>query len=237
MERPSTIFQHIDILPVEHVLEGVATCMEDMSTRRRLDHNQLDSHDGIYRGRETAAMSAQRNAPGPASTTSMNSMTSRWTLRSKPPHSVLARLACIILALSVLATPTSAVLINFDNCLSLDWQKITPLYLQWVPLYMDAVFNTTDASHRLNVTVWGNVTGSLPLVVLPDGNSSEWTDGNFTDGKIVDVPDPDGNNVATTLSNKVNVLTYQPFSQLYNFCDELINGTCPLGPVFYPANA
>jgi hypothetical protein len=52
-------------------------------------------------------------------------------------------------------------------------------------------------------------------------------------GKILDNPDPDSTDPKlTTLFNEVNVLTYSPYSHATDFCNELENGTCPLGPVF-----
>ena len=100
---------------------------------------------------------------------------------------------------------------------------------------MDAVFNTTDSSHNLHITVWGNVTGSGPenLVTLPPANDTYWTS-NRTDlgGKIEDNPSPDDVKKLTTLFNKVNVLTYEPWSETVEFCNQLINATCPLAPSF-----
>jgi len=52
-------------------------------------------------------------------------------------------------------------------------------------------------------------------------------------GKILDDPYPDSIDPhLTTLFNKVNVLTYWPYNHATDFCNELENGTCPLGPVF-----
>jgi hypothetical protein len=52
-------------------------------------------------------------------------------------------------------------------------------------------------------------------------------------GKILDDPYPDSIDPhLTTLFNKVNVLTYSPYNHATDFCNELENGTCPLGPVF-----
>jgi hypothetical protein len=111
-----------------------------------------------------------------------------------------------------------------------------PLQLQFDPLYLDAVFNTTDSSHNLHITVWGNVTGSGPenLVILPPANNTAYWNSNQTNlgGKIEDNPTPDGVNKLTTLFNKVNVLTYEPWSETVEFCNQLINATCPLAPSF-----
>lgn len=143
-----------------------------------------------------------------------------------------------VLLVLLWAVPTSAVFIDFQNCLSLSVQNNTPLQLQFVPLFMDAKFNTTDPSNNLQVTVWGNVTGSGPeeLVILPPPNNTAYWNSNQTNlgGKIQDEPEPDVPNPRlTTLLNKVDVLTYQPWSQSVDFCDQLINASCPLAPRFY----
>lgn len=145
-------------------------------------------------------------------------------------------LLMVALFLNFIITPASAVFISFQNCLPRNVQNSAQL--QIIPLYVDAVFDTTDPSHNLNLTVWGNVTGSLPELDLPSGtNTSYWNNPNMTDGKIVDVPDPEGVNVKTSFFRKVNALTYQPYqAAVADFCESLINATCPLGPVF-PGNA
>ena len=143
----------------------------------------------------------------------------------------------LVLIASLWAIPASAVFIEFQNCLSQSYQNDEPLQLQFDPLFLDAVFNTTDSSHNLHITVWGNVTGSGPenLVVLPSPNNTQYWQGNETNlgGKIEDNPTgPSGVNKLTTLFNKVNVLTYEPWSQTVEFCNQLINASCPLAPSF-----
>ncbi len=85
---------------------------------------------------------------------------------------------CLVLIASLWVLPTSAVFIDFQNCLSEGFQNDTPLQLQFDPLYMNAVFNTANSSHNLNITVWGNVTGSGPgagnEVRLPAWNDTYW---------------------------------------------------------------
>jgi hypothetical protein len=143
-----------------------------------------------------------------------------------------------VLLILFLAIPTSAVFIEFQNCLSDAVQTNSPLQLQFVPMYVDAKFNTTGPSNNLQVTVWGNVTGSGPeqFVILPAPNDTGYWDSNQTNlgGKILDEPDP---NAAapklTTLLNKVDVLTYEPWSDSVDFCSQLINASCPLAPSFY----
>ncbi|KAK5651746.1 hypothetical protein OQA88_11708 [Cercophora sp. LCS_1] len=127
-----------------------------------------------------------------------------------------------------------AAFVRFDNCLLESYKTNNPVPLQWVPLFVDASFNTTDPKHTLRVTMWGNVTGSFTDVQLPPGNSSDWNDPAKLDGKILDEPDPDAPNPKlTTLHSKVEFLTYEPWSENTNFCqDSLANASCPLAPVF-----
>lgn len=140
----------------------------------------------------------------------------------------------LVMLVCFLINPATAAFINFQNCLSEAYQDASPPPLQFVPLFMDASFNTTDPSHELMVTVWGNVTGAYTQVQLPPPNDTAWTNPNFTDGKIENLPFP--HTRWTTLSTKVNVLTYEPWKQSDKFCDALVNGTCPLAPRF-TANA
>jgi hypothetical protein len=228
MEETSITFRHHQKI-IDHVLGLGDTASDSMATPEGMDRSPTACAALDYNGR----LSPRERDAKPTSATIGSPVGPHRLSTSAFGRSI----ACLsLLLLSVLVSPASAVFINYENCLSLAWQNQKPLYLQFVPLYVNAVFNTTDSAHNLNVTVWGNITGSLPLVSLPSANSSDWTNPNVTDGKIVNVPDPDGNNVATTLFNKVNVLSYEPYSQNENFCDQLINASCPLGPAFY-ANA
>lgn len=150
----------------------------------------------------------------------------------------------LVLIASLCVVPASAVFIDFDNCLSDTYKNSEsgqPKELQFVPLYVNAVFNTTNPSHNLLVRVYGNVTGSGPenlVVNLPPQNDSYWTS-NQTNlgGKIINIPNEDATNPKlTTLNNKIDVLTYEPYDHSEAFCDNLVNGTCPLAPSFF-ANA
>jgi hypothetical protein len=82
--------------------------------------------------------------------------------------------------------------------------------------------------------MWGNVTGSLYNVTLPPPNSPDWTDPKKLDGKILGEPEPDSDAPKlTTLHNKVDFLTYEPWSDNTNFCNtSLTNASCPLAPIF-----
>jgi hypothetical protein len=152
--------------------------------------------------------------------------------RYRPPHVLCCGFLVILVCLWI--TPATAAFINFQNCLSQAYQDTSPPALQFVPLFMDASFNATDPSHKLMVTVWGNVTGAYTQVQLPPPNDPAWNNSNYTYGKIENLPYP--HTKWTTLSKKVNVLTYEPWKQSDKFCDVLVNGTCPLAPRF-TANA
>ena len=135
--------------------------------------------------------------------------------------------------------PVSAILIPFSNCLPEKYVHPDPgdnLQLQWVPQYVDAAFDTTNSSHNLQIIVWGNVTGRIGLDPLPPPNSSRWDDPeDVLWAKIRDTPYPelpDGERKATTLHTTVDVLTYDPYVRPTNFCNGLVNASCPLGPVF-----
>lgn len=139
-------------------------------------------------------------------------------------------LALVLLVLAV-ATPAAAVMLEFDNCLPNSYVLSKPPLLQWVPLYLDAVFDTKSPNNNLQVIAWGNVTGSQNVGTLPPPGDPYWKDANETNGKIDETPYED--TLATTLVKRVNVLTYEPFNDRSNFCaDSLVNGTCPLAPVF-----
>ncbi|KAJ2907028.1 hypothetical protein MKZ38_008596 [Zalerion maritima] len=143
----------------------------------------------------------------------------------------------LLLLLGCLLSTASAVMIPFDNCLDDSFlypKSEAERPLQWTPLYVDASYNTTDERHVLFVRVWGNVSGHFyEDEVLPNANSSDWTNPNVTVGKILDDPEPDAEDrLLTTLFSKINILTYEPWHDATRFCQSLTNGTCPLGPVF-----
>jgi hypothetical protein len=161
-------------------------------------------------------------------------MTFRKRPRPRRPRLLLSVLAVASLALTAVA----AVQVPFTNCLSASYQNNDPTLLQWVPLYAEAKFDTESSSHNLEVVVWGNVTGSRERVTLPPAGSPYWDDSNETRGKIIQTPEPDVKDPkATTLFRKVNVATFEPWRQPVDFCREgLVNGRCPLAPVFPTAN-
>ncbi|PHH63786.1 hypothetical protein CDD81_5443 [Ophiocordyceps australis] len=143
-------------------------------------------------------------------------------------------LLVVVMLVACGAGPAAAVRVNVTNCLPEWHQSSSPPYLQWQPLYADAAFDTVKDSHKLRLTVWGNVTGSMERIQLPPPSDDYWRNAKETKGKIVDTADPDADDKrATTLFQRVRVLTYEPWHNRTSFCSSgLDNGTCPLGPVF-----
>ncbi|KAI9821129.1 MAG: hypothetical protein M1827_003863 [Pycnora praestabilis] len=137
----------------------------------------------------------------------------------------------VSLAICVLISPIHAVFLNFENCLPPGVVQSTPLELQFVPLFFQANFNTTDPSHDLNVTVYGNISGQDTVGSYPAPDDPQWSNPNDTFGKIVDLSA--SNNKYTTLTSVFNVLSYTPYSAPPSrFCNSTVQGKCPLGPVF-----
>ncbi|KAL1836936.1 hypothetical protein VTJ49DRAFT_4449 [Mycothermus thermophilus] len=147
-------------------------------------------------------------------------------------------LRLIVLMCAVLR-PVAAVQVPFENCLPESYINNVPTPLQWVPVWVDASFNATDPKHTLRVTMWGNVTGAFTNVTLPPPDSPDWSDPSKPDGKILGEPEPNvPNPKLTTLHSKVEVLTYEPWSDNTNFCNtSLVNASCPLAPVFVDKNS
>ncbi|EDN07947.1 predicted protein [Histoplasma mississippiense (nom. inval.)] len=132
-----------------------------------------------------------------------------------------------------LLTPRRAngAFVNFENCLPPSIVHSDPLQLQFKPMYVWAVLDITSEARNLNVTVYGNVTGIATQEPYPPPDSPSWSDPNSTVGKIVDVDVK--NNMFSTLFSRFEVLSYSPYvAPAERFCDSLIQGECPLGPVF-----
>lgn len=136
------------------------------------------------------------------------------------------------LLLAYLASAQAA-FVEFVNCLDEVVINSEPRVLQFVPLNVSAAFyNSENASHLLNVTVYGNVTGQLYNGTYPAPDDPSWSNPNDTTGKIVDV-EPDAK-LATTLFGSFNVLSYTPYNAApARFCENVVNEACPIGPVFY----
>lgn len=121
----------------------------------------------------------------------------------------------------------------FENCLSRDVIESKPTRLQFVPLQVSARFNTTAESHNLNVTVYGNVTGSATTTPLPPPDDPRWMASNETLGKILDVSL--SNNKYSTLLGRVTLLSYTPYqAPAQRFCESVVQQACPLIPYFGP---
>lgn len=136
-----------------------------------------------------------------------------------------------LLCLFTCISPTTAALINFDNCLDKSILESDPLQLQFIPLDISATFNLSDPLHPLNVTIYGNVSGTT------DGSTynyspgdSEWTNSSSTYGKIWDLGEK--TNKYTTLLTDFDVLSYMPWHNGTPFCSTVNQGECPLAPVF-----
>ena len=127
---------------------------------------------------------------------------------------------------------TSAAWVHFDNCLDRGIVYSNPVQLQFVPLNVSARLNSTDASHNLNVTIYGNVTGSATTLPPPPPDDLRWGLDNETLGKIVDLSP--SNFKYSTLFARFAVLSYTPYQHdPSRFCDSLVQGRCPLAPVFH----
>ncbi|KKK20250.1 hypothetical protein ARAM_003218 [Aspergillus rambellii] len=163
----------------------------------------------------------------------------KWcdTVRLRPRKSFLLSgggIHCILVLLLVLSlfSPAYAALLEFDNCLDAAIIQSSPLKLQFVPLDVSVTFNLSDTLYPLNVTVYGNVSGTAnQQSTYPAPDDPSWNDKNSTVGKIIDL-DVDNNNYSTLIST-VQVVSFTPYYEPFRFCDSLIHGDCPLGPVFY----
>ncbi|KAF5866730.1 hypothetical protein ETB97_009887 [Aspergillus alliaceus] len=132
--------------------------------------------------------------------------------------------------LLVLLSPTYAALVNFDNCLPAPTIASNPQKLQFVPLDVSVVFDLKNPLHNLNITVYGNVSGTADQSSsYPSPDDPQWTNPNETVGKIVDLNT--ANNKLTTLVTSVDVVSFSPYSGPTSFCDS-VRGGCPIGPVF-----
>lgn len=140
-------------------------------------------------------------------------------------------LSWLVVFLGLMVGTTNAVFIKFENCLSPNKIHSEPRTLQFVPLLFWADFNTTDSSHNVNTTVYGNVTGQLTKGPYPPPDDPKWGDSKETFGKIVDVDE--NANKFTTLFARLNVLSYTPWSDKGSeFCKATVNTKCPVGPAF-----
>ncbi|KAL8713230.1 MAG: hypothetical protein Q9220_002751 [cf. Caloplaca sp. 1 TL-2023] len=115
-------------------------------------------------------------------------------------------------SLLLFTRPSSAVYIDFKNCLSPNIinsaSQPQPL-LQFTPYHVWAAFNASAPSHTLNVTVYGNISGIATNETRPAWNDPQWLNSNKTLGKIVD--EDQSNNHWSTFFARFNVLDYTPY--------------------------
>ncbi|KAI9815599.1 MAG: hypothetical protein M1832_005460 [Thelocarpon impressellum] len=136
-----------------------------------------------------------------------------------------------LLLLAFCCVPAGAAFVSFENCLDPNIVNSRPVQLQFVPLFVHASYDTANRSHNLNVTVYGNVSGSATITAPPPPSDPQWANRNATLGKIVDLSEL--NNKYSTLFAKFNVLSYTPYDMPpARFCGSLVRGECPLGPAF-----
>ncbi|KAJ5225003.1 hypothetical protein N7468_006228 [Penicillium chermesinum] len=129
-------------------------------------------------------------------------------------------------------SPATAALLEFSNCLGQDTIDSNPLALQYVPLDVGVWFNLTDPLRPLNVTVYGNVSGLAdPSQTYPAIDDPSWSNDNDTVGKIANLDTE--NNRLTTLITQFDVLSYVAWPNGTDFCGTVVQGHCPLAPVFH----
>lgn len=130
----------------------------------------------------------------------------------------------VVLSVLLMAVPAAATRIQYDNCL--DESYFTSNKLQWVPMAASASIVSTSNGSTLTYQVWGNVTGwqnGNPPDHFPE---NYWRNVSETNGKIADA------DKKATVYSRLDTLSYRPYNQGFAFCDILVNGSCPQGPVF-----
>lgn len=151
--------------------------------------------------------------------------------RSHGPSSSGLLWLLIVWALLLARGSHAAFISTFTDCLSPNTINSNPKQLQFTPLWVWAFFDSSSASHNLNVTIYGNVSGQATEQNPPKPDDSQWKNPNDTLGKLVDVSTK--TNLATTLQAQFNVLDYTPYNApLTRFCNTTVQGTCPIAPVF-----
>ena len=142
-----------------------------------------------------------------------------------------------LFAIASILPCANAVFLNFENCRSDVRLTDGPAFVHFTPMYVWASFNTTDPSHQLNVTVYGNVSGQASPGPYPLPDADGWANPNDTFGKIIDLDR--GNNKVTTLVLDFDVVSYSAWSDRVSFCNSTLDteqSQCPMAPVFH-ANA
>lgn len=225
-----------DATPPQDELGWISDCLENDAGTKTIGRSRVGAWGSSCEGGlcdKSGRKIATDENPSPTEPPHSNAMSTTQHVSQRAIF-VTSRVMSILVFASVLLQPANAVLLkDWQNCLDDSVKYSDPRELQWDPLYVGAQFEKGDVARTLRVTVWGNVSGSYGGVSLPAWNSVEWDDTNFTDGKIVRNPFPTTAARLTTLHDKIDVLTYEPYSADFDFCeDALANRTCPLGPVF-----
>lgn len=150
--------------------------------------------------------------------------------RRMSPVGLTKCLLLLPLLVAMLTTSAEAAFINFTNCLSpAIINSQSPQLLQFVPIFFNARFDEAHPNHNLNITIYGNVTGQAEEGPYPPPNSTSWSNSSDPFGKIVDYTVN-----FTTLFASFDVLTYTAYDAPPSvFCNSVINGSCPMGPLFY----
>lgn len=169
-----------------------------------------------------------------AGSSDRSSLPASVALRScipKSNSSILSLIRILLIVTIAIIGPSIAASVHFDNCLSPNIVNSNPVQLQFRPLYVNATFNSTAASHNLNITVYGDVTGRISEKPLPGPDDPSWRNPNETEGKIPDISQSD--NTATTLRATFNVLDYTPYNTpLRSLRNSTVQGQFPLAPSF-----
>lgn len=160
-------------------------------------------------------------------TTANTSPRSRITNRMKTDSYFLLWL-CMV---GFFASSAAAAFIDFDNCLETNILN-NPSQLQFVPKYFYVNYNPEPGPNPLNIVIYGNVTGAAQGETAPAPGSPLWNDNSTTAGKIPNIVNNNGNETYTTLFTTIDVLTFTTYNQRTIFCDNVTQGSCPLGPVF-----
>lgn len=155
----------------------------------------------------------------------------QWTTKHTVINSSSSLLMIFICVLAFLANSASAAFLEFNNCLEPGILN-DPSQLQFVPLFFEVIYDTSPGPNPLNITIYGNVTGAAQGQTAPPAGSSQWDNSSDTAGKIVNIVDDDGNLTYTTLFTTIDLLSFTPYDQASQFCQNVVQGSCPLGPVF-----
>lgn len=146
--------------------------------------------------------------------------------------SALSSSLVVLSLLFLLCDTAGAAFIHFENCLSSNTQNSrNPRLLQFEPFRFWAAFDRSGSTHSLNVTTYGNVTGSATNETYPSWNDPSWDKDNETLGKILDLSP--SNNKYSTFFATFRVLSYTQYeAPPSRFCNSTLGEQCPLVPAF-----